>query len=177
MQRMFESLQLMLDIPFVRRVRRNHGLEHATIHVLSATVKQLSVVGRSDARGFYLFGNIPTDIVETAVHKARQRMLDGEHSLAIHPNCGTNLVTAASLSAVAVFGALIGSEHERGGKMSRLPLAIAGVMFALILAQPLGSRIQQEVTTLGDLGDLEVREITVRQRGKMTVHRISTRSS
>ena len=177
MQTLFNAMQPVLDTPFVRRVRRNHGLEHATIHVMSRKMGRLSVVGRSDGRGFLLFGDVPTEIAEASVREALERMRKGEHNLAIHPNCGTNLVTAASLSAVAVFAALIGSERERGGKLARLPLVVVGIMCALVLAQPLGLRIQKNITTLGDPEDLEIVSISVRRRGRMTIHRVETRSS
>jgi hypothetical protein len=177
MQRVFDVMQPVLDTPFVRRVRRNHGLEHATIHILSRKIARLSVVGRSDGNGFSLYGNVPTEIVEPAAREALDRMRKGEHHLAIHPNCGTNLVTAAGLTAVAVFATLIGSERERQGKLARLPLVLMGIMGALILSQPLGLRIQKNVTTLGDPADLEIMGITKRHRGRMTIHRIETRSS
>lgn len=177
MQRAMDNLQLVLDTPFVRRVRRNHGLEHATIHVLSRKITRLSVVGRSDNNGFYLYGDIPTEMVEEAVSEALGRMQRGEHQLAIHPNCGTNLVTAAGLSAAAVFAALIGSERQPRGKLERLPLVMVGIMGALVMAQPLGMRIQKNVTTLGDPADLEVVSIKRRQRGRMTIHRVETRST
>jgi hypothetical protein len=177
MQRVFNLMQPALDTPFVRRVRRNHGLEHATIHMLSSKMSRLSVVGRSDGGGFSLYGDIPTDMVGSAVDEALDRMRKGEHSLAIHPNCGTNLVTAAGLTAAAALAALVGSEREHRGKLSRLPLVMLGVMGALVLAQPLGMRIQQNVTTLGDPSDLDVLSISQRKRGKMTIHRVETRSS
>ena len=50
----------ILNLPVIRRVRRNHGLEHATIHILSRKVKNLSMAGRSTMRGFYLYGNVAT---------------------------------------------------------------------------------------------------------------------
>ena len=177
MQRVLDSMQPMLDTPFVRRVRRNHGLEHATIHVLSGKMSRLSVVGRSDNRGFFLYGDIPTEKVEEAVGEALGRMQKGEHQLAIHPNCGTNLVTAAGLSAAAVFAALIGSERQERGKLERLPLVMVGIMGALVMAQPLGMRLQKNVTTLGDPADMEIVSIGKRKRGRMTVHRVETRSS
>ncbi len=177
MQAAFNSIQPFLNKPFIRRVRRNHGLEHATIHIMSRKVPHLRIVGRSDDRGFNLFGDVSTEVVEASVDEALQRMRSGEHGLAIHPNCGTNLVTAAGLSAVAVLATLIGSERERGGKLARLPLMMIGIMGALILSQPLGARIQQNVTTLGDPADLQLLEIKRSQRGRMTIHRIKTRSS
>ena len=97
MQRYFESLQPLLDIPFVRRVRRNHGLEHATIHMLSQRKPGMKIVGRSDAGGFWIYGNVPTESVRDCATRALSRMRKGEHQLAIHPNCGTNLVTVAVL--------------------------------------------------------------------------------
>ena len=54
-------------------IRRNHALEHATIHLLSARHPHLSLVGRSDTAGFYLFGNVPTELVDEAVHEALSR--------------------------------------------------------------------------------------------------------
>jgi hypothetical protein len=177
MQRVFDAMQPALDTAFVRHVRRNHGLEHATIHMLSRQIKRLRVVGRSDARGFYLYGDVPTEAVQSAVREALDRMRKGEHDLAIHPNCGTNLVTAAGLAAAAVFAALAGSERDRGGKFARLPLVVVGIMGALIMAQPLGTRIQRNVTTLGDPADLEILDVKCHERGSLTIHRVQTRSS
>ncbi len=64
----------ILNLPVIRRIRRNHGLEHATIHVLSQRVKNLSMAGRSTATGFYLYGNITTGEVEAAAWEALRRM-------------------------------------------------------------------------------------------------------
>src|SRR3990172_5576397 len=92
-----DALQSMLDIPFVRRTRRNHGLEHATIHLLSHKIKDLRMVGRSDSNGFWLVGDVSPEDVTAAVNSALSRMRGGEHNLAVHPNCGTNLVVIATL--------------------------------------------------------------------------------
>jgi hypothetical protein len=56
----------LLEIPLILRTRRNHGLEHATIHVLSARMKNLRMSGRSTDSGFFLFGDVPTELIETA---------------------------------------------------------------------------------------------------------------
>jgi hypothetical protein len=173
----FDGLQGLLDIPFVRRTRRNHGLEHATIHMLSHKVKDLRIVGRSDAKGFWLWGDVATEDVREALDKALTRMKGGEHNLAIHPNCGTNLVTVAMLGTVATMAALVGSEREPGGKFARLPLIMLGIMIAAIFGQPIGRQIQEHITTLGDPGDLRVIEIRPTTRAGMTAHRIETRST
>lgn len=177
MERQLEGLQTLLDVPFIRRIRRNHGLEHATIHLLSRRVQNLRMVGRSDAGGFWLYGDVDTEPIRESVHGALERMRAGEHKLAIHPNCGTNLITMATLGTVATFATLAGSERERFGKVSRLPLLMLGLLASTVFGQPLGMRVQKYVTTLGDPGDLEVVSIERRSRGGVTAHRVSTRSS
>ncbi|RIK17746.1 MAG: hypothetical protein DCC51_12015, partial [Anaerolineae bacterium] len=87
----------------ISRIRRNHGLEHATIHVLSEGHKRFSAQGNSDHRGFHLniYGDITEDEVNAAVDEAYRRLRAGEHHLAVHPNCGTVLVTTAALATLA----------------------------------------------------------------------------
>lgn len=177
MQRLLNALQSLLDVSFIRRVRRNHGLEHATIHLLSGRIPDLRIVGRSDLNGFWLYGNVSSEAVQQSATMALNRMRAGEHQLAIHPNCGTNLVTVAMLGALATLFALIGSEKERFGKLQRLPLLALMLMLALTIGQPLGLQIQQYVTTLGDPADLDITEIRQFNKGNITVHRVKTYSS
>lgn len=177
MERSLQGLQSFLDVPFVRRTRRNHGLEHATIHLLSHKIKDLKMVGRSDASGFWLWGDVETEQVQQAVDNALTRMRNGEHNLAIHPNCGTNLVVVATLGTVATMAALTGSERDPAGKFGRVPLILFGIMISVIFGQPLGRQVQEHVTTLGDPGDLRIKEIRPSKRGGMTAHRVETYSS
>ncbi len=170
-------LNSLLDYPVVRRIRRNHGLEHATIHLLSRKVSDLMMAGRSDANGFWLYGDVDTELVEECVNRALDRMRGGETKLAIHPNCGTNLVTTAVLGASVALLALIGSERERGGKWSRFPLVVTGMMAAIIFSQPLGTQLQKYVTTDGDPADLVIREIRRTENSGMVMHRVNTWST
>jgi hypothetical protein len=176
MQSQITLLQPVLDIPYIRKTRRNHGLEHATIHLLSQRVHGLRCVGRSDSGGFWLWGEVKTEDVEVCAEAALKRMRGGEHNLAIHPNCGTNLLTVAALGTVAALVALIGSERERFGKLNRAPLVATGILFAAIFGQPLGMRVQRYVTTLGDPGDLEIVEIKRSIQAGVTAHRVKTAS-
>lgn len=163
----------LLDSGTPSRIRRNHGLEHATIHVLSRMHPQARMAGHSDPGGFWLLGNLDTQDVQVAVDEALARLRAGERGLAIHPNCGTNLVTSSLTAAFA--GALaFGTARNDRERLDRLPLAILFTTGALILSRPLGTRIQQRVTTSGDPGDLRVTEIRRGQRGKMITHRVST---
>ncbi len=134
------------------------------------------MIGRADARGFYLYGEVPTEAVREAVDEALNRLRAGEHQLAIHPNCGTNFLTAGLLAAGTSFFSLAGGRDDRWrDRLHRLPLAIFATTLALMLAQPLGSAVQQHVTTLADPGNLGVAEIRRLDRGR-TIHRVLTKS-
>ena len=152
----------------ISRVRRNHGLEHATIHILSEKYSGFSAQGNSDHRGFALniYGNINEDQVEAAVREAYRRMKGGEHALAVHPNCGTALLTTATMATLAA-QTVFGLEYIRQGKESNigsvffnsLPSAVLMVVLAIIISRPVGLQLQARYTTEGDLGDLEIVEI------------------
>lgn len=167
-------LRPALELPLVRRTRRNHGLEHATITLLSQKQRGLSMVGRSTPNGFYLYGDVSTEAVAEAAAAALARMRAGEHHLAVHPNCGTNFVTAGLAAAVAAFLGFIGSRTSRD-RLERLPLVAVFATVALILAQPLGLTIQRDVTTSGDMGALEIVAVERRAQGGLTVHVVTTR--
>lgn len=162
----------------IRRTRRNHALEHATIHMLSRRVRPLKVGGYSTNNGFYLFGNPSAAQVEAAAQEALTRMKKGEHTLALHPNCGTNLVTTATL-VMAV--ALLGLRTRKPLTQDRLSWTFSGIVLALVAAQPLGMSLQKHFTTEGDPGDLEIDRIdshgvTLPLIGHVTMYTITTRN-
>lgn len=164
---MLSILETLID-----RTRRNHALEHAAIHVLSERHNHFSAQGHSDFRGFHLniYGDVPQEEVVSAVEQAYERLKGGESRLAVHPNCGTVLLTTATLGALASQSAF-GLEQRRQKQSSMnlsvflngLPSAILAGVLALIVARPLGMAIQARFTTDGDLGDLQIEEVR-RQR-------------
>lgn len=179
LEQLAETARPLLNYPYVRRTRRNHGLEHATIHVLGGKHYRLS--GRSDDAGFVLLGEVPTEAVEAAVSEALRRMRGGEHSLAVHPNCGTNLLTTGFLTSVVGIVGLGG--RSRTDSFNRLPYVMLLMMAAILYSQPLGMNLQKYFTTEGDPGDLQILSV---KRSEMrlpwsteplTVHRVSTTSS
>lgn len=171
----------LLDAPLVRQTRRNHALEHATITVLSGQVRGLTMAGRSDSTGFILIGDASSDKIEAAAHEALRRLRGGERSLAIHPNCGTNLVTTALLASLSSMVGLFGV--GRRGYWQRLPLVMVLVILSLFTSQPLGLSLQRHITTDGDPADLEIVRITRREvrtpftAKPVVTHRVTTRSS
>ena len=167
------ALAPLLALPPIDRTRRNHGLEHATITVLSQKYRGLSLVGRSTPGGFYLHGQVSTDAVTEAAHEALRRMKAGEVGLAVHPNCGTNFVTAGIAAGLAAFIGFLGANDARH-RFERLPIVAVLCTVALIAAQPLGLILQREVTTSGEMGDLQIVSITRRQDGAMVTHMVTT---
>lgn len=152
----------------ISRIRRNHGLEHATIHVLSETYKNFSAQGNSHHRGFHLniYGEITEEEVMDAVETAFKRMKNGEHQLAVHPNCGTVLLTTATMATLAA-QAVFSLEQRRQERtkvdgsvlFNALPSAILAVVMSLIVSRPLGVQLQARYTTEGDLGDMQIHSI------------------
>jgi hypothetical protein len=170
-----EFLQPVLDIPVISRIRRNHGLEHATIHLLSARFRGVGMAGRSTPSGFYLYGDLPSEAVAEAAHEALQRMRAGEHHLAVHPGCGTNYVMAGIFAAAAAFVALLGSGRSLRARLGRLPNAVLASTVALILAQPAGFAVQEHITTSGVPGNLEIQAVRLLARRPVVTHRVDTR--
>ncbi|MBL8163783.1 MAG: hypothetical protein JNJ61_17485 [Anaerolineae bacterium] len=168
----------LLQFPYILRTRRNHGLEHATIHLLSGKNYRLS--GRSDDTGFVVLGEVPTDALERAAADALRRMRNGEHGLAVHPNCGTNLVTTASIVSLIGLVGLGGSNRREG--FNRLPAVMSAMMVAILYSPLLGMALQKHFTTEGDPGDLEILKVTRREvrlpwsSEPLVVHRVATRS-
>ncbi|HET7010241.1 MAG TPA: DUF6391 domain-containing protein [Anaerolineales bacterium] len=165
----------MLNSTLISRVRRNHGLEHATIHVLTARYPRTMFVGRSDFSGFYLLGDVPGEAVAQAAREALERLRAGERRLAIHPNCGTNLLTASLLAGTAAYMTISGSPF-RGwrDRFDRLPMAILATLVGLIVAQPLGMFFQYRLTTEGNPRGLEILSVRSWQSGATRLHRIRT---
>lgn len=132
----------ILEVVPISTVRRNHGLEHATVHILTARDPSIQLVGRADTKGFNIYGNVSTDALNQAAHEAIERLQNGESSLAVHPRCGTNLAVAGLLGGLAALFAL-----GRKPSWKKFPDVILATTLAAFVAQPLGLSVQQYVTT------------------------------
>lgn len=167
-------LSRLLSVPVIDRTRRNHGLEHATITLLSQRQRGVSLAGRSTPSGFTLYGDVTTEAVADAAQTALARMRAGERHLAVHPNCGTNFVTAGFAAALAAFLGFTGARDWRA-RAERLPLVATLATLALILAQPLGLVLQRDVTTSGDVRDMEIVAVERQDQLGLPVHVVTTR--
>ena len=165
----------ILDLPFVLETRRNHALEHATLHVLAAKHPAAPMAGHSNPTGFFILGNFSTDEVQSAVPQALTRLRAGERELAIHAGCGTNLATSALMAGTFAWFVMRGA-RSTFGRILRLPFAIASALIGFGLSQPLGPVIQSKITTDADMGDLQVMEVRPTLRGRVTAHRVFTQN-
>ncbi len=163
----------ILDIPMLSRIRRNHGLEHATINILSVRFPYLRLAGYSFPGGFFILGEVPTADLREAVAQALSRMANGERTLAIHEHCGTNYVASGFVVGFLTWLGMAGAKSNRD-KVERLPLVISLATLGFIFSQPLGPAIQQHVTTSGDPQGLSIVDVFPIQFGKLSLHRVVT---
>jgi len=155
----------------VGSVRRNHALEHATITVLLNKLgRDVRMIGRATRDGYYLYADVPTDLLEASTREALQRLKAGEDYLAVSPLCGTNLAVAGALAGIA---STVTMGNRRRGE--RLPNVILASMLAVLAAQPVGRLVQKYLTTSPDLGDTEIVAIKNGGRGGGTFHKVQTR--
>ena len=165
---------LLDQVPFVNNTRRNHALEHATLKVLEEHYPGMKMAGVSNPKGFFLFADLPTEVVTDAVLKAQKRLAAGESDLAIHPHCGTNVVTSSLLAAATAWLLLYGSSGIRKPKWYNYIFAISFAIPVYIFSEPLGPKVQKMLTTNANLGDLSVKLVESNGYGKSLVHFIQT---
>ncbi len=160
----------------VRRIRQNHALEHATLHLLARRHPQRKAAGLSYVGGFTLLTDLPPEEVYPLVDEALRRLKEGESALRIHPNCGTNLTTAALLVTGVAFASLRGWGKARSipSKLDLLARTLLAEMVALTLAAPLGLLAQAHLTTEADLADLQVREMVSGRYGRVNLIHVRT---
>lgn len=170
---------------YLQRVRQNHALEHATINLLSRRYPGAQVVGFSSPAGFTLYSSLTTEDIILAARQALSALQAGESELAVHENCGTNLVITAALTTLATvvgFGAgHLGLGRRRSSRsgflefLERLPQAVLLNAIALVVANPIARWVQSRVTTDPDASQLEISSIFTDYYGTLQRVRVHTR--
>ena len=156
----------------LQKIKQNHALEHATLHVLVRHIAGLHLAACSDWAGFTVVGSVETPVLADAVVEGLQRMRAGEANLAIHPQCGTNLAVPLGLCGGLVLAAV---SLPREWRYSRLLLIIlAGYTFGK--RKPLSLTVQKYMTTTTDLNRVRIRSIQLISRQGVQVHRVSLSS-
>ena len=161
---------MILDLPYILETRRNHALEHATLHMLARTQKG-SMAGHSNPTGFFLLGDFLTQDVWANATEALERLREGESGLAIHAGCGTNMATTALLAGSLAWIPLRGTKSTLW-RLLLLPIAAAFGVIGYSLSRPLGPWLQKNITTEANMGALQIIDIIPVRKG---VHRVITR--
>ena len=157
----------ILEMEPIASVRRHHAIEHATVTVLTERDPGLRLIGRSDTTGFYIYGEVARDALNDAARRALARLQNGESALAIHPRCGTNLVVAGLLTAVAAVLAI-----GRKPRLDKIPNVILATTVAAFAAQPLGAKLQERVTTSPAVDGARIAGIRESQMGQIKVQHV-----
>lgn len=143
----------------VIQIRKNHALEHASIHVLETKYQKKCLSGYSIYNGFFLMGNLTIQEAKDAADLALARLQHGEKQLAIHPGCGTNLAVTGFCTAVGAMITLSGanSRKERWNRFSSL-VSMSSLM--VMISRPLGINAQKYITTDAEVSGLRIMGIS-----------------
>lgn len=153
-------------LELLQRTRQHHGIEHATLHVLTARHPSYRFTGYSDPLGFFVLGDIDEQTLRHAVGEALLRLQAGEYGLARHPNCGTNLVTSAVLLAlIALFAS------TKRSLLERFVITLIGVVPSMVVGRNLGMYFQG-YTTSAEVSDRWVAAIHPFSIGGYRLHRV-----
>ena len=161
---------MILNLPLILETRRNHALEHATLHIL-AHAHKTSMAGHSNPTGFFLLGDLDLEDIATASGEALTRLRAGESGLAVHEGCGTNMATTALLAGTFAWAPLRGA-RSTFWRLWLIPIAILFAAFGYLLSKPLGPWLQKHITTEADMGNMQIVDIRFVRKG---VHRVVTK--
>jgi hypothetical protein len=162
---------MILDLPYLLETRRNHAVEHATLHILARKFDKQSMGGHSNPTGFYLMGNFTKEDIREAADEAMQRIRAGEKGLAIHEGCGTNIATSTLLPATFAFVPM-SRARSNFWRIIIIPFAVTLAVGGYFLSKPLGPWLQKNVTTEAELGDMRIVDIVPVRKG---LHRVITK--
>lgn len=156
-------------VRYIENVRRNHALEHATVSLLISRLgPELRLVGRASGDGFFIYGDVPSDLLAECAAEGLARMKRGEAYWAVTPLCGTNIAAGAVLASLSTM-AVLGTAQRR----DRMGNAIFASMLALVAAQPVGRWLQKHFTTSPDVATMSLVSIESRRDGRF--HKVRTR--
>lgn len=161
--------RFLVAIKWIEAVRRNHGLEHATVSLLleRGTVPPLG--GYSVPGGFVVWSKAAPEVLIDAARDALQLLEEGHSDLAVSAHCGTNFVVAALLGGITAY--LTGRGR---GLVPVIRGAVLGLLVVKTLSQPIGKLIQRNVTVKADPAGMEIESVRVLRLSPVTVVWVST---
>lgn len=157
----------LINLPFVSAAfhlfrmddatKRNHALEHATIHYLRQSGgRRLS--GSAARNGFRVSGG-SSDAVKQAFEQVRRVVRDGGKLPYVSRRCGSNIVTALGLGLTLLFIVALGSVLLQPPPLVRA-LALGSVVLLFVgMRHGIGGAIQRRFFMRVDFEDVALRDI------------------
>lgn len=161
-------------ITALTRTRKNHAVEHATIHLLSKMLPGHRFSGVSVPTGFWIMGVADLEDIRKAAEVGLARLMNGETRLAVHPSCGTNIAVTALISAAASLTAMELRDDEECSLSDTFGSLVAGGVIGAFAGRPLGPRAQKYVTTDADVRGMSIAGITCHFLRNFTAFYIET---
>ncbi len=145
----------LLSLLHNQTLRRNHALEHATVNVIEERFGLSRLSGLAQPGGFIIQGGAPPELVADAAQEALKRLRAGERQLAIHRRCGTTLLAAQLVMAIAFLAVLVLTRE-----VSFLPFVV-GILAAVILARGVSPLLQRFVTTSAQVDSMTITGVEI----------------
>ncbi|CCF82394.1 DUF6391 domain-containing protein [Nitrolancea hollandica] len=145
----------LLTLLHNQTLRRNHALEHATVNVIEERYGPSRLSGLAQPGGFIIQGGAPPELVADAAREALTRLRAGEWRLAIHRRCGTTLLAAQLVMAIAFLTVLLVT-----GEFSFLPFVV-GILAAVLLARVVSPILQRFITTNARVGSMTITGVEI----------------
>jgi len=162
-------VQVVQQLLLGSAVKQNHALEHATIVLLSRKFPEVRLAGISFAAGFFVFGDLPAEVILPAAQEALTLLRTTSPELAIHERCGTNLAVSGLLTGLAAMA--VARMRRPYNTANNVILAATA---ALILARPLGLTVQRYVTTQTPNASMTIEKVTPYSLFGTPAHFVST---
>jgi hypothetical protein len=144
--------------------RRNHALEHATIHYLKQSGAR-RLAGQAARNGFRISGRSSVAEIRSAFEQVRRVVRDGGQLPYISRRCGSNIVTALGLGLLLLMVVALGSVLLRPPLAVRASALSVVVLLFVAVRHGIGSLIQRRFYMKVDFDDISLRDIRQMQAG------------
>ena len=158
-----------MTIPWIEALKKNHGLEHATVSLLLERGTRTPIGGYSAPGGFIVWAKAAPNVVADAARDALELLEDGHSDLAVSAHCGTNFVVATVLGGMTAY--LAGRGRGLGPIVRG---TVLGILVAKTLGQPIGKLLQRKVTVTVEPAGMVIESTRVLRRSPVSVIWIST---
>ena len=155
---------MILDLPLILETRRNHAVEHATLHILADKYKNQNMAGHSNPGGVFPLRKLR----QTGYSICRNRSDESSPCGRKRAGCPPGLRDKPGdhrVSAGAVCLAPFRGVRSTPWRIVLIPLALSFAVLGFFLSRPVGTWLQAHVTTEADLGNMRVVDIALVRKG------------